>query len=469
MKNMSVQMNRSLMLCSALMAKLTILVVEDDPLARKIMETHLGGHSVEFAADKASALEKLAARNHDLCFIDLKLGRNDECSGLQLIPVAASKGVYSVVMSGHDSENYIERAYELGCNDFFSKGNEEENIGSILERFLRKRGQVKVDEVFVESFVTEDPSTRATIAEALNYAPSSLPVLLLGPSGTGKTTLAKVIHDHSNRSGEFVAINCAAYSEDLLEAELFGYRKGAFTGASDNRRGRLLQANGGTLFLDEVGSMSLKMQTKLLKAIEEGTFYPLGADKLETSHFRIISATLEDIRSLINSNRMRFDFFQRIHGFTVQLKPLAHRKCDLLPLISFLTRAQKRLAFTPDAKAEILRHDWPGNIRELRKFVDLLLAGDEGCVSVETVSRLLKTIRVEDGTDSFATEAQFRFALSQGLNEAVDRFIDTIIKRAVTQNYGRKAKTLADLKISTRLLYSSLRRIGRHPRQEPVS
>ncbi len=451
------------------MPKLSILVVEDDPLARKIMESHLGGHSVEFAPDKRTALEALAARSHDLCFIDLKLGKNDDCSGLELIPVAASKGSYSVVMSGHDSEPYIDKAYELGCNDFYAKGNEADNIGRVLDRFQRKRDQLETGRLFAEEFVTDDAATRASVLEALRYAVSDLPILLLGPSGTGKTSLAQIIHERSGRDGQFVAINCAAQSEDLLEVELFGCRKGAFTGANSDRKGKLLLADKGTLFLDEVGSMSLKMQSKLLKAIEEKSFYPVGSEKPETAAFRVVTATLEDVQSLIKAGKMRFDFFQRIHGLAVTLKPLAQRKCDIFPLIGFFTRGGKRLSFTTEAKAEILRHDWPGNIRELRRFIDLLVAGNEGRVSFETIAGLLKSMRVEEGAGSFVTDEQFRFALGQGLDEAVDRFIDTIIKRALAKNEGHKTKTLADLKISTRLLYSSLKRFREDAKPEATS
>jgi DNA-binding NtrC family response regulator len=451
------------------MEKLSILVVEDDPLARKVMERHLSAHSVEFAHDKAAALRKLQSLKPDICFIDLDLGKDQSCSGLELIPVAAARGIYSVVMSGHDEESMVERAYALGCDDFYAKGNEESNVNGLLDRFSRRRETSDPELLFKERFITNDPATRACVSEALKYAASELPLLILGPSGTGKTSLARVIHDHSGRSGEFVAINCSAYSEDLLEAELFGYRKGAFTGASDNRRGKLLAADGGTLFLDEIGSMSLKMQTKLLKAIEERSFYPLGSDRPETSRFRLVSATLEDLQSLIRAGRLRFDFFQRIHGLTVSLKPLAQRKGDIGALLAFLTRGGKKLSFSPEAKEVVMRHDWPGNIRELKKFVDMLVAGGEGRVGLGAVERLLKTIRVTEGESSFVTDEQYRCAMSQGLEEAVDRFVDTVIKRNLAENDGKKTKTLEDLKISTRLLYASLKRFEIPGKKEPGS
>ncbi|MDD5628452.1 MAG: sigma-54 dependent transcriptional regulator [Elusimicrobia bacterium] len=451
------------------MKKLKILVVEDDALAQKAMSKHLAEHSVALASDLKSALAALDSSRFDICFIDLRLGEADRgCSGLKVIPRAAAKGAYPVVMSASESEEMINQAYALGCKDFYAKGNEAANIGAVLAQFRHSQAGFDAGFVFSSQFVTEDPATKAGVLEAVRYAPSDLPIMILGPSGTGKTSLGRIIHEQSRRPGAFVAINCSAYTEDLLEAELFGYRKGAFTGAAEGRKGRLLQAHQGTLFLDEIGAMSLDMQTKLLKAVEERSFYPVGSDKPETSEFRIVSATLEDLQKLISQNRMRFDFFQRVHGLTVSLKPLAERRCDILPLIRFFTRGGKRISFTKEAKDFLLGYSWPGNARQLKKLLELLAAGTEGQVGLELVRRHLSQNpgRPAAPADLGVEEAWYRHALEQGLPETVDRFVAEIVRRNLAENHGKKVKTLSALRISNRLLYSTLKQLDDPGRSE---
>ncbi|MFA5139846.1 MAG: sigma-54 dependent transcriptional regulator [Elusimicrobiota bacterium] len=451
------------------MNRLRILVVDDDKLAQRVLAEHLGSHDVHFAGDLVSAKSALGAGQFHICFIDIQLGKDDDCSGLKVIPLAAAKGIYSVVMSSHDSEGMVDNAYELGCDDYYVKGNEESNVRSILGKYLQKRTGLNAEQIFSRQFITQDPATRAGILEGIKYAPSDLPILILGPSGTGKTSLGRLIHDHSQRKGEFVAINCSAYSEELLEAELFGYKKGAFTGAGESRKGRLAQADKGTLFLDEIGAMSLNMQTKLLKAIEERTYYPVGSDKAESSEFRIISATLEDLQRLISQGRLRFDFFQRIHGLTITLKPLAQRTCDIFPLVQFFTQGLKRLSFSADAKACMLNHSWPGNTRELKRLMTLLASGHEGRVAKEQVLRHLSQSPAEAAAPAgaFVGEHQYRYALEKGLNGAVDRFIAEVVQRNLAENGGKKTRTLSALKISTRLLYSALKTRIELPKTEP--
>ncbi len=441
------------------MPKLSVLVVDDDPLARKILENNLTGHAVDFAEDSSSALKKISRRRHDLCFIDLKLGQ-EGFSGLDLIPAAKASGLYSVVMSSHAKEAFIDRAYALGCDDFYAKGNERDNVVKILARYLsRKRGSKK-EEVFKTEFVTEDPGTQNALSEVLDCASSEVPILILGPSGAGKTSLARLIHDRSGRAGEFVAVNCSACPEDLLEAELFGSKKGAFTGAFEDRKGKLLLADRGTLFLDEIGAMSLKMQSKLLKAIEEHSFYPLGSDVPQASRFRLISATLEDIQSLVKSGRMRFDFFQRIHGLTLDLKPLSQRKRDIFPLINFFTKNGRKLSFSLEAKERVLRYDWPGNVRELKRFVELLSETREGVVNEAAVEKLIKAEEAESSRH-FISDEHYRFALEHGLEKAAQRFMDLLIERSLSENGGIKKQVREDLKIGTRLLYKSILRRAR--------
>jgi two-component system nitrogen regulation response regulator GlnG len=199
------------------------------------------------------------------------------------------------------------------------------------------------------------------------------------------------------------------------------------------------------------------MQTKLLKAIEEKCFYPLGSEKPVTSSFRVISATLEPIPALIKSGKLRLDFFQRIHGLTVELRPLSLRTGDIPPLIAAMTQGGRKLSFTAEAKELLLRHDWPGNVRELKKLVDLLAAGQEGRVTAETLSGLLDTLKSQEQPGGgFSTEEQYRHALANGLAATIERVTESIIKRNLAENGGVKARVMDDLQIATRLLYKVL-------------
>ena len=447
------------------MEKLNILVLEDDKLAQKVMSAHLAGHNVDLAGDLKTALKKIESVKYDIGFFDLMLGPDDDYSGLKAIAAAAARNIYCVVVSSSDSDETIDRAYGLGANDFYAKGNEESNVADILRKFLQNRKAAGAKDIFTSAFITSDPETRAAAAEALKYAPTELPILVLGPSGTGKTSLAKILHEHSGREGAFVSINCSAYTEDLLEAELFGHKKGAFTGAHETRKGRLLEAHQGTLFLDEIGTMSLGMQMKLLKAIEERSFYPLGSEKPERSEFRIISATLEDPQTLIAQGKMRFDLFQRIHGYTINLKPLTRRACDIPPLVQHFTSGRRRLSFTAEAMAYMGNYSWPGNVRELKKFVDLISSGSEGRVDINAVKKHLKG-REGGQPEPVKEDGLYAYALANGLEAALEKVSGEIIARNLRENEGKKTKTMADLKISTRLLYSTVKKLGLEPEGE---
>jgi len=230
------------------MEKFRILVVEDDKLAQAVMAKHLSAHCVDFAGDKAAALKLIKNGSYDIYFVDLKLGKDDDYSGLLLLSTIKEQGGYAVVMSSSEDEETVNQAYALGCRDFYVKGNEAENVAGIIAKYMQGNSLKSTEDIFASEFITRDAETKQAVLEALKYVPSDIPLLLLGPSGTGKTLLARLLHERSGRDGAFVAINCSAYTEELLEAELFGYRKGAFTGAQENRKGKLAQADRGTLF-----------------------------------------------------------------------------------------------------------------------------------------------------------------------------------------------------------------------------
>jgi two-component system nitrogen regulation response regulator GlnG len=445
--------------------QLKILVVEDDKLFKKILLNKLSKHNVDSSENYKDALNKINSNKYDIAFIDLRLGENDNYSGLKLIPVSVSKNIYTVVMSASEEDEIVNKAYSLGCMDYYGKDLDSNDIDRIIDRYIKNIRTEQNLNPFKNEFITYDEQMLKQLNELLQYSSTDIPILILGETGTGKTKLAEVIHKYSQRKGNFVPINCSSYTEELLEAELFGYKKGAFTGAYEDKKGKLLEANNGTLFLDEIGTITNEMQTKLLKVIEEKKFYPLGSNKLEYSDFRIISATNEDIEKLVNSGKLRFDFFQRIHGFTIKLKPLSERKKDVFPLIKHFSGIRK-LAFSNEARKFIENYSWPGNIRELRKFVEMLLVKSKGTIDLNTVKECLNqnlnTIKDNKNDDyenlEFVTGKQYDYALKYGLPNAIDRFAKEIILRNLSIN-KTKTKTMSELKISTRFFYSILKRV----------
>ena len=443
--------------------KLKILIVEDDKLFQKLLTNKLSKYDVDIAENYQSALNKLNSAKYDIVFFDLRLGKDDDYSGLKLIPFAVSKGIYSVVMSISEEEEIINKAYNLGCMDYYGKDSRGVNINSIIERYIKNaKRNISLNPIENE-FITCDLETIKYINEAIKYASTDIPILILGESGTGKTKLAGIIHNQSGRKGQFISINCSSYTTELLEAELFGYKKGAFTGAYEDKKGKLIEANGGTLFLDEIGTISPDMQAKLLKAIEEKSFYPLGSNKIEHSDFRIISATNEDIQELLEAKKLRFDFFQRIHGFTIKLKPLSHRKCDIFQLIKHFSNSGRKLAFTEEAKKFLENYSWQGNIRELKKFVEMISVKSTGLIDIDKVKECLNhNLKVSVDKEiqpnaNFITKKQYDYALKYGLPSAIDKFAKEIVLKNLSKNKA-KTKTMSELKVSTRFIYSILKK-----------
>ena len=363
------------------MAKL--LIVDDEEGIRDFLGDVLEdeGHDVTLASDGQEAADLLTKHAFHLMLTDLKMPRLD---GLSLLRKARAEApeMEVIVLTAHGTVETAVEAMRLGAFDYLTKplsGPAELRLltaRALEHRRLRDDRELQTGDDD-DGFVAEDPATLAVVDQLRRVARTEATVLLLGESGTGKEVAARAVHRWSPRKdGPFVAINCAAISETLLESELFGHRKGAFTGATENRRGRLELAEGGTLFLDEIGEMKPELQARLLRVLQDRRFERVGDSRTIEADVRWIAATNRDLDVLMRDGRFREDLYHRLSVFPVRLPALRDRPGDVAPLATFLLREVARrmgrpgLRLTPEAGAVLAAHPWPGNVRELANVLE---------------------------------------------------------------------------------------------------
>jgi DNA-binding NtrC family response regulator len=372
------------------MAKGRILVVEDRDSLRRMMELALGqeGYEVATAADGSSALGLLAERAFDLVLTDLKL---PDLSGIEVLAAsrAAQPRVPVVVLTGYGTVSAAVEAMKLGAYDFLEKPLEIDDLARLVERAIGERDDSAVFRVpGAPAIVGAHPRLRAAIRLLQRVGPTESTVLLTGESGTGKELFARAIHALSpRRSRPCVALNCAAIPETLIENELFGHEKGAFTGADRRQPGRFEQAEGGTLFLDEIGELPLAVQGKLLRVLEERTFERVGGGKTFHADVRLVAATNRDLAAMVDDGELRSDLFFRLNVFPIELPPLRDRASDVPLLARHLLQeiARRHHAEPPpsleDGAAELLSAEpWQGNVRELANVLERAVILAEGGV-----------------------------------------------------------------------------------------
>jgi DNA-binding NtrC family response regulator len=438
---------------------LKILIVEDDLLSRLSLKSRLDFWGEVFvASSKDEAISLIEHSVFDLAFVDLDL--ESQLAGLDILERLSKVKTYSVVLSGREDEIVIENAYRMGCRDYLSKPFTKSSLELIFKKFSSSINKERTLQELKDVFLTNDSSLVKELEIIEQALLGTRPILVTGESGTGKTFLAKFIHQLSEKTTAgklpFVHLNCAEISESLIESELFGYEKGAFTGAQKTKKGMLELAHGGILFLDEIATMPLAMQKKLLKAIEEKSFFPLGAEKSVCSDFRLISATCEDLKTKIGKGEFRADFYFRIEGFNVSLKPLRERKDDFNKLLQFFIRKGNRLiVFDSGAKMAIAEYSWPGNVRELEKTIEVLQTKDRGIVTAADLRSILSK-SVPSGSKINLEEVK-----SVGLKNYIEEMEAKILKLALENNDDKVRKTLADLKISNNSYYRILEKCKR--------
>ena len=430
-----------------------ILVVDDEKLARlNILKQLDESFTVIESPSYEDALRKISHQSFDICYIDLKLDDSKDLLGLQLIPLSVKRGFYTVVMTSIEDEAIAEEAYELGCQDVYNKGNEEEHISETINRYFLSKESFTEDFLFKDVLPTQNKKYKDELKRLLKIIPTEIPLCILGESGTGKSHLARAIHDLSKRKGKFVELNCATFSGDTLKSELFGHTKGSFTGAVSDKIGKLLEANHGTLFLDEVGSMTLEMQEGLLKAIEEKSFYPVGSNKIMKSDFRVICATLDDLEVLIKSGKFRFDLFQRISGYTFTQPALRNRKEDIFSIIKSKLAGARKIIFKEEARKILENYNWPGNIRELLRFAEVISLNNSGVIKAEDVLEFAKNSSFK-ASKALLDDYHYELIKKIGLKEFLDQFNREVVAMALEKNDHKARQAIKELGISSATFY----------------
>jgi DNA-binding NtrC family response regulator len=430
-----------------------ILIVDDEKLARmNIIKQFDSSFTIIESNSYEDALRKIENHSFDICYIDLKLSVSEELLGLKLIPLSVKKGFYTVVMTSIDDETIAEEAYDLGCQDVYNKGNEESHISETINRYFLSKESFTEDFLFKDVLPTQNKKYKEELKKLLKIIPTELPICVLGESGTGKSHLARAIHELSKRKGKFVELNCATFSGDTLKSELFGHTKGSFTGAVSDKLGKLQEAHQGTLFLDEIGSMSLEMQEGLLKAIEEKSFYPVGSNKLVKSEFRVICATLDDLEVLIKSGKFRFDLFQRISGYTFTQPALRNRKEDIFPIIKTKLLGSRKIIFKEEAKKILENYPWPGNIRELLRFAEVISLNNSGVIRAEDVTQFTKnsTFKASNG---LLEDYHYALIKKIGLKDFLDQFTREVVLKSLEENGNKARQAIKELGISSATFY----------------
>lgn len=469
----------------------TLLIIDDEPNVLYSLERVLGSESLEIvtAGCSSSGLEALERARPDAVLLDIQL---PDVSGLETLERIHEKApkLPVIIMTAHGTAETAIEALKRGAFDYVLKPWNLSELRELVEQALEAGRLRTVPAVFdradepqgeqVDRIVGASSEMQGVFKEIGRIAPQDVNVLILGESGTGKELVARAIYYHSRRSeGPFLAINCAAIPETLLESELFGHEKGAFTGAERQRIGKFEQADGGTLFLDEIGDMAPATQAKMLRILQDGRFERVGGNTTINADVRIIAATNRNLEEAIADKSFRQDLFYRLNTFTIELPPLRERGGDIRRLAKYFLgvygrKLSKQVSqFTPEAMAALEGHTWPGNVRELEsavKFAIVHAAGD-----AITMHALPDTVRDgqpgesspvsdEEAAEPCTLREFVRELIDRGegdLNNAVHSAVDRVLLEEILKDVdGNQTQAAERLGVSRTTLRARLNQLG---------
>jgi two-component system nitrogen regulation response regulator NtrX len=453
----------------------SILIVDDEAGVRSSLQGILGdeGYAVDSVDSGEAALKAVENRRYDLLLLDVWMPGMDGLETLARIRTLDAH-LPVVVISGHGSIETAVKAVRMGAQDFVEKPLSLEKTLLAVKNALRQRRLEDENRVLKEKvehrfrMVGESPALHALREDVARAAPSNGRVMIFGENGTGKELVARSIHDHSLRAdGPFVEVNCAAIPEELIESELFGHTRGAFTGALTAKKGKFELADGGTLFLDEVGDMTLKTQAKVLRALQEQRVEPVGGSVSVTVDVRIIAATNKDLEDEIRRGQFREDLFFRLNVIPFHVPPLRERAEDVPRLARhFMAEisaeyGRRAKEFAPDAMELLCAHKWPGNVRELRNIVERLLIMTPGeRVDARHLPASLLGAAAAGAASAAAPQGEQDFP---SLADAREDFEKRYISRKYRECNGNMSRLAEVLQVERSNLYRKMKGYGLLP------
>lgn len=432
--------------------KIHILLADDDKYFRMAVKELLRDAAIISEADSETEAISLIHNNYfDIALIDMDI--DGPKSGIHLLQEVKYKRLHTIILSSQNEAELIEEAYENGCDHFLTKLHYRSHLLDYINKYKKKLFGAGSEKMFCDSYITNNETLRHQIEELCQINLKNRSILITGETGVGKSLIGKLLHEQTyDKSKPFVHLNCSEISKSIMESELFGHKKGAFTGALSDKIGKLEQANGGTLFLDEIGTMPISMQQKLLKALDQKSFFPVGSNTEVKSEFTLITATCDDLFELIHQEKFRKDLFYRISGINLHISPLRERKEDIPALVNFfLSQSARRIILKDDAIEKITHYSWPGNIRELKKYIDLLTVKNKGIISAKDIS----FTHLPRGLDlsSYLTHQQKDYIETHGLREFIKKIEEETLQSSMEKHKGKITHVIKELKISASAFY----------------
>lgn len=453
--------------------KYNLLIVDDEEPLRELLESELSESdefTVDTAVDGGDAINRIQAKVYDVVLLDIRMPR---VGGIEVLSFVQeySPTTQVIILTNYADIKTAIQTIKLGAYDFLAKPYDIEEIFNTIHRALERR-ELIIDKALSRrpppELVGRSSSFLKTVDSATRFARSESFVLIQGASGTGKELLANLLHRRSPRNNRpFVAVNCAAIPDALLESELFGHEKGAFTNAYATKQGLVEVANGGTLFLDEVGDISPAIQPKLLRFLETGEFRRVGGTNLLTVDVRVVSATNKDLREEVKAGRFREDLLYRINVVSLVVPPLRERRDDIPLLVQyFLTRkanSKTVKSLSPDALDMLQAYDWPGNVRELEHVIEGAIHLSPGEV-IQASDLLLHLPSKQPKAEANAPPSHAAVRAYDGIL-SMEQLERTHIDRVLKENGFNRARTSQLLGISKKTLYLKMKKYGLDPPQ----